>query len=93
MSLSINTLFGSFNNSSANSSFTSGLYSSLSEYSTIRSGAYKKLVSSYYSKTRMPLHRRESLQRSGMQQTVSTRLQASLLTQAPPRAFSRKLIR
>lgn len=51
MSLSINTLFGSFNNSSANSSFTSGLYSSLSEYSTIRSGAYKKLVSSYYSKT------------------------------------------
>ena len=51
MSLSINTLFGSFNNSSANSSFTSGLYSSLSEYSTIRSGAYKKLVSSYYNKT------------------------------------------
>lgn len=51
MSLSINTLFGSFNNNSASSSFTNGLYSSLSEYSTIRSGAYKKLVSSYYNKT------------------------------------------
>ena len=51
MSLSINTLFGSFNNSSANSSFTSGLYSSLSEYSTIRTGAYKKLLNSYFSKT------------------------------------------
>ena len=51
MSLSINTLFSSFGNSSTSNSFTNGLYSSLSEYSTIRSGAYKKLVSSYYNKT------------------------------------------
>ena len=51
MSLSINTLFNSFGSSSANGSFTSGLYSSLSEYSTIRSGAYKKLLNSYYAKT------------------------------------------
>ncbi len=50
MSLSINTLFSSFGNSSTSNSFTSGLYSSLSEYSTIKSGAYKKLVSSYYNK-------------------------------------------
>ena len=48
MSLSINTLFGSPGSNSANSSFTSGLYSSLSEYSTIKSGAYKKLLNSYY---------------------------------------------
>lgn len=51
MSLSINTLFSSFGSRSTGNSFTSGLYSSLSEYSTIKSGAYKKLVSSYYDKT------------------------------------------
>ena len=51
MSLSINTLFSSFGSSSTNNSFTSGLYSSLSEYSSIKSGTYKKLVSSYYNKT------------------------------------------
>ena len=52
MSLSINTLFSSFGSSSTNNSFTSGLYSSLSEYSSIKSGTYKKLVSSYYNKTK-----------------------------------------
>lgn len=51
MSLSINTLLNGFGNTSSNSSYTSGLYSSLSEYSTIRTGAYKKLLNSYYSKT------------------------------------------
>ena len=49
MSLSINTLFNSFGSSSANGSFTSGLYSSLSEYSIIRSG--KTDLNSYYAKT------------------------------------------
>ena len=51
MSLSINTLLNGFGNTSSNSSYTSGLYSSLSEYSTIRTGAYKKLLNSYFSKT------------------------------------------
>ncbi len=51
MSLSINTLLGGFGSTSTNSSFTSGLYSSLSEYSTIKAGAYKKLLTSYYNKT------------------------------------------
>ncbi len=51
MSLSINTLLNGFGNTSSNSSYTSGLYSSLSEYSTIRTGAYKKLLNSYYAKT------------------------------------------
>lgn len=51
MSLSINTLLGGYGSASTNNSFTSGLYSSLSEYSTIRSGAYKKLLNSYYTKT------------------------------------------
>lgn len=51
MSLSINTLLGGYGSTSTNNSFTSGLYSSLSEYSTIRSGAYKKLLNSYYTKT------------------------------------------
>ena len=45
------TLLNGFGNTSSNSSYTSGLYSSLSEYSTIRTGAYKKLLNSYYSKT------------------------------------------
>lgn len=51
MSLSINTLLGGYGSASTNNSFTSGLYSSLSEYSTIRSGAYKKLLNSYYTRT------------------------------------------
>lgn len=51
MSLSINTLLGGFGSTSTNNSFTSGLYSSLSEYSTIKTGAYKKLLTSYYNKT------------------------------------------
>ncbi len=51
MSLSINTLLGGFGSTSTNGSFTSGLYSSLSEYSTIKTGAYKKLLTSYYNKT------------------------------------------
>ncbi len=51
MSLSINTLLGGLGSTSTNSSFTSGLYSSLSEYSTIKTGAYKKLLNSYYNNT------------------------------------------
>lgn len=51
MSLSINTLLGGFGSTSTNNSFTSGLYSSLSEYSTIKTGAYKKLLNSYYNNT------------------------------------------
>lgn len=48
MSLSINTLFGGFGSSTGNS-FGSSLYTSLSELSSIRSGAYKKLLTAYYS--------------------------------------------
>ena len=50
MSISINTLFGNMGNSTSAGSFNGGLYASLSEYSSIRSGAYKKLLNAYYNK-------------------------------------------
>lgn len=42
-----NTLFSSLNTSSSGS----GIYSLFSEYSSIKSGSYKKLLSAYYEKT------------------------------------------
>lgn len=49
MAYNINALFGnSYSNKSNN--FASGVYSSLSDYKSIRSGSYKKLVNSYYGK-------------------------------------------
>ena len=50
MSISINTLFGNMGSSTSAGSFNGGLYASLSEYSSIRSGAYKKLLNAYYNK-------------------------------------------
>lgn len=50
MSLSVNTLFGNMGNRTSAGSFNSGLYASLSEYSSIRTGAYKKLLNAYYTK-------------------------------------------
>lgn len=50
MSLSVNTLFGNMGNSTSAGSFNSGLYASLSEYTSIRTGAYKKLLNAYYTK-------------------------------------------
>ncbi len=45
MNNSISTLFSGFNR---NDSLTSGLYGSLSELNSIRSGSYKKLLTKYY---------------------------------------------
>lgn len=48
---SMNTLFGFGKSSSASSSPFSALASSLSDYNMIRSGSYKKLMTSYFAKT------------------------------------------
>ena len=50
MSVSFNTLFGNYGTTNySNTSFMSGLYSGLSEYASIKSGSYHKLISAYYS--------------------------------------------
>lgn len=48
---SMNTLFGFGRSSSAGSSPFSALTASLSDYNMIRSGSYKKLMTSYFAKT------------------------------------------
>ena len=48
---SISTLFSSMNQTSSNNNNNMSLYSAFSEYSVIKSGAYRKLVKSYYDET------------------------------------------
>ena len=81
-SSSISTLFSGFNSSSSNSSFGIGSLD-LSTYNSIKTGAYKQLLKSYYAKNPVSSNSSSSKTDNSSATTISSQMHSSGTTWMP----------